>query len=187
MVPARGGLWERHGVEAPRRNEKRPNPGSSADRCGHAARKPPDSCECPGIRKSRVLYSTFGPRAPRRHKNAGNSPIDLESRHGRRLVDENQAIVTETLNVRGMLRNRRLARAIADGVVDQVGRICRAGVCHGPGPPWTNGGGGGTGFSLAHHDSPLPKLHRPGRGARPVRVGVGEMCPACINTGQPRR
>ena len=32
----------------------------------------------------------------------------------RRLVDENQAIVTETLNVRGMLRNRRLARAIAD-------------------------------------------------------------------------
>ena len=32
----------------------------------------------------------------------------------RRLVDENQAIVTETLNVRGMVRNCRLARAIAD-------------------------------------------------------------------------
>ncbi len=29
-------------------------------------------------------------------------------------MDENQAIVTETLNVRGLLRNRRLARAIAD-------------------------------------------------------------------------
>ncbi|MCY3730039.1 MAG: transposase, partial [Rhodospirillaceae bacterium] len=31
-----------------------------------------------------------------------------------RMVDENQAIVTETLNVPGMVRNRRLARAIAD-------------------------------------------------------------------------
>ncbi len=29
-------------------------------------------------------------------------------------MDENQAIVTETLNVRGLLRNRRLSRAIAD-------------------------------------------------------------------------
>ena len=39
------------------------------------------------------------------------------SRHGRRLVAENQAIVTETPNVRGMLRNRRLPGAITDAVV----------------------------------------------------------------------
>ena len=43
----------------------------------------------------------------------------------RRLVDENQAIVTETLNVRGMMRTRRLARAISDAgwgeLVRQIG------------------------------------------------------------------
>ena len=32
----------------------------------------------------------------------------------RGLVDENQAIVTKTLNIRGRVRNRRLSRAIAD-------------------------------------------------------------------------
>ena len=53
-------------------------------------------------------------RVARLHARVADARANFLHHVSRRLVDENQAIVTETLNVRGMLRNRRLARAIAD-------------------------------------------------------------------------
>ena len=53
-------------------------------------------------------------RVARLHARVADARANFLHRVSRRLVDENQAIVTETLNVRGMVRNRRLARAIAD-------------------------------------------------------------------------
>ena len=53
-------------------------------------------------------------RVARLHARVADARSNFLHHVSRRLVDENQAIVTETLNVRGMVRNRRLARAIAD-------------------------------------------------------------------------
>ena len=43
-------------------------------------------------------------------------PAYLLHQVSRRIVDESQVLVTETLNVRGMTRNRCLARTIADAL-----------------------------------------------------------------------
>ena len=53
-------------------------------------------------------------RVARLHAKVADARSNFLHHVSRRLVDENQVIVTETLNVRGLLRNRRLARAIAD-------------------------------------------------------------------------
>ena len=53
-------------------------------------------------------------RVARAHERVANARHDFQHKLSRRLVDENQAICVETLNVRGMLRNRALARSIAD-------------------------------------------------------------------------
>ena len=53
-------------------------------------------------------------RVARLHARVADARSNFLHHVSRRLVDENQAIVTEKLNVRGMVRNRRLARAIAD-------------------------------------------------------------------------
>ena len=64
-------------------------------------------------------------RVARLHAKAADARANFLHHVSRRLVDENQVIVTETLNVRGMLRNRHLARAIADAgwgeLVRQIG------------------------------------------------------------------
>ena len=61
-----------------------------------------------------LLTDSDGGRVARLHARVADARANFLHRVSRRLVDENQAIVTETLNVRGMVRNRRLARAIAD-------------------------------------------------------------------------
>jgi IS605 OrfB family transposase len=43
-----------------------------------------------------------------------NARGDFRHKLSRRLVDENQAIIVETLAVKNMLKNRKLARAISD-------------------------------------------------------------------------
>jgi putative transposase len=43
-----------------------------------------------------------------------NARADFQHKLSKRLVDENQAIIVETLRVRNMLKNRNLARAISD-------------------------------------------------------------------------
>ena len=53
-------------------------------------------------------------RVARLHAKVADARANFLHHVSRRLVSENQVIVTETLNVRGMVRNRRLARAIAD-------------------------------------------------------------------------
>ena len=48
------------------------------------------------------------------HEKVANARNDFQHKLSRRLVDENQAIVVETLKVKNMMKNRRLSKAIAD-------------------------------------------------------------------------
>lgn len=48
------------------------------------------------------------------HERVANARADHQHKLSKRLVDENQAVIFETLNKKGMLKNRRLARHISD-------------------------------------------------------------------------
>jgi putative transposase len=48
------------------------------------------------------------------HERVANARGDFQHKLSRRLVDENQAIVVETLRIKNMQQNRKLAKAIAD-------------------------------------------------------------------------
>jgi len=53
-------------------------------------------------------------RVARLHEKVSNQRKDFLHNESRRIVDENQVIYLETLNVRGMMKNRHLAKSIAD-------------------------------------------------------------------------
>ena len=53
-------------------------------------------------------------RLARCYERVANQRVDFQQKLSTRLIRENQAIMVESLNVQGMMRNRRLARAIAD-------------------------------------------------------------------------
>lgn len=57
--------------------------------------------------KARVLVAAA-------HEDVANARGDFQHKLSRRLVDENQAIVVETLNIKGMQKNHCLAKAISD-------------------------------------------------------------------------
>ena len=65
-------------------------------------------------RRGSGRYRAQQQRIARLHAKVADARANCLHQVSRRMVDENQAIVTETLNVRGMMRNRCLARAIAD-------------------------------------------------------------------------
>jgi len=48
------------------------------------------------------------------HERVRNARNDWQHKLSRQLADENQAVAAETLNVKGMMKNRCLSRAIAD-------------------------------------------------------------------------
>ncbi|MHA2428055.1 MAG: RNA-guided endonuclease InsQ/TnpB family protein [Candidatus Hermodarchaeia archaeon] len=48
------------------------------------------------------------------YEHVSNQRADFQQKLSTRLIRENQAIIIETLNIRGMIRNRRLAKSIAD-------------------------------------------------------------------------
>ena len=53
-------------------------------------------------------------RVARLHAKIADGRLDRLHKLSRRLVDENQVVCVETLNVRGMVRNRALAKSISD-------------------------------------------------------------------------
>lgn len=59
----------------------------------------------------------------RLHARIRNARRDLLHKVTTWLIRENQAVVIEDLNVRGMLRNRRLARALSDAALGEVRRM----------------------------------------------------------------
>lgn len=48
------------------------------------------------------------------HERLANARADFQHKLSRQLIDDNQAVVIETLNVKNMLKNRKLAKHIAD-------------------------------------------------------------------------
>ncbi len=60
-----------------------------------------------GRAKARLL-------AAKAHERLVNARADLQHNLSRQLIDENQAVVVETLKVKNLLKNRRLARSISD-------------------------------------------------------------------------
>jgi putative transposase len=48
------------------------------------------------------------------HERIANQRADFQQKLSTRLIRENQAIIVESLNIRGLVRNRRLARHISD-------------------------------------------------------------------------
>ncbi|CAM3981761.1 transposase [Vreelandella rituensis] len=48
------------------------------------------------------------------HERLANARADFQHKLSRQLIDDNQAVVVETLNVKNMLKNRKLAKHIAD-------------------------------------------------------------------------
>ena len=48
------------------------------------------------------------------HEKISNARIDFLHKLSRKLVNENQVIITEDLNIKGMVRNHKLAKAISD-------------------------------------------------------------------------
>jgi putative transposase len=59
-------------------------------------------------------YKKLQKKISKLHLHIGNQRKDFLHKKSRKLVDENQVIVLEDLNVKGMIRNRKLARSIAD-------------------------------------------------------------------------
>ena len=65
-------------------------------------------------RRGSGRYRAQQQRIARLHAKVADARANFLHQVSRRIVDENQVLVTETLNVGGMMRNRCLARAIAD-------------------------------------------------------------------------
>jgi putative transposase len=61
--------------------------------------------------KTRERYRKFVAKV---HERVSNTRQDFLHKLSRKLVDESQVIVVENLNVKGMVRNRKLAKAISD-------------------------------------------------------------------------
>lgn len=61
-------------------------------------------------------------RVARIHARIADSRRDFLHQQSSKLINENQVICLEDLNIKGMLRNRRLSRAIADGGLYELRR-----------------------------------------------------------------
>jgi putative transposase len=59
-------------------------------------------------------YKKLQQKISKLHLHIANQRKDFLHKESRKVVDENQVIVLENLNVKGMIKNRRLARSIAD-------------------------------------------------------------------------
>ena len=58
-----------------------------------------------------------------------NARRDAHNKAARAITDKRlSALVIEELNVKGMFKNRRLARALSDAALGQLGRIVRSSV-----------------------------------------------------------
>ncbi|HBB34272.1 MAG TPA: transposase, partial [Cyanobacteria bacterium UBA8803] len=62
--------------------------------------------------KTRERYRKFVAKV---HERVSNTRQDFLHKLSRKLVDESQVIVVENLNVKGLVRNRKLSKAISDG------------------------------------------------------------------------
>ena len=59
-------------------------------------------------------------RVARLHERVANMREDYSHQHSTRLVSENQAVFAEDLNIKGMVKNRHLAKSLADASMGQL-------------------------------------------------------------------
>jgi len=90
---------------------KIPNPGHLERRARHLARYQRRLARC---RKGSANRARAAAEVARAHRKVRNARRDFLHRVSTRLVRAAETIVIEDLNVAGLVRNRRLARAIAD-------------------------------------------------------------------------
>ena len=91
--------------------EKIANPRHLARKARHLARYQRRLARC---RKGSANRAKAAAKVARAHRKVRDARQDYLHRASTRLVSENDVIVIEDLNVSGMVRNRRLARAISD-------------------------------------------------------------------------
>jgi putative transposase len=91
--------------------EKIANPGHLARKARNLARYQRRLARC---RKGSANRAKAAAKVARAHRKVRHARQDYLHRASTRLVRENDVIVIEDLNVSGMVRNRRLARAISD-------------------------------------------------------------------------
>jgi putative transposase len=65
-------------------------------------------------KKGSSNYKKFQKKISKLHLHIANQRLDFLHQESRKVVDENQVITLEDLNVKGMVKNRRLARSISD-------------------------------------------------------------------------
>jgi putative transposase len=65
-------------------------------------------------KKGSSNYKKLQQKISKLHLHIANQRQDFLHKESRKVVDENQVIILEDLNVKGMIKNRRLARSIAD-------------------------------------------------------------------------
>ena len=64
-------------------------------------------------------------KVARRHKKISNQRKDFIHKQSHQMVDENQVIYLETLNLKGMMQNHCLAKAVADAILGEFKRQCK--------------------------------------------------------------
>lgn len=66
------------------------------------------------MKKGSNNYLKQKERVNQLHRKIANQRKDFAHKLSRRLADENQAVVVESLNIKGMVKNRHLAKAVSD-------------------------------------------------------------------------
>lgn len=91
--------------------DKTPNPRFLKKASANLRRKQKALSRCKKGSKGRVKARL---KLAKAHQRLANARADFQHKLSRQLIDENQAVIVETLKVKNMLKNRKLSKHIAD-------------------------------------------------------------------------
>lgn len=90
---------------------KKPNPRFLKKASANLRRKQKALSRCKKGSKGRAKARL---KLAKAHQRLANARADFQHKLSRQVIDENQAIIVETLKVKNMLKNRKLSKHIAD-------------------------------------------------------------------------